>query len=99
MERSRTGKSAIPELRRASVRNGSKADARISSLKMIISLAVSERWKRSAPDGKNPVIFVTGYAEELQDRVPNATVIQKPVEEGELAAAVRKVLDMRCPPA
>ena len=36
-----------------------------------------------------PVIFVTGYAEELQDRMPGATVIQKPVKEGELAAAVR----------
>lgn len=40
-----------------------------------------------------PVIFVTGYAEELQGRVPNATVIQKPINEGQLGAAVRKVLD------
>ena len=39
-----------------------------------------------------PVIFVTGYAEELQDRVPDATVIQKPIKEHELAAAVAKVL-------
>ena len=46
-----------------------------------------------------PVIFVTGYAEELRDRAPNATVIQKPVKEGELAAAVRKVLNTNSPPA
>ena len=39
-----------------------------------------------------PVIFVTGYAEELQDRAPNATVIHKPIKEEELAAALRKVL-------
>jgi CheY-like chemotaxis protein len=40
-----------------------------------------------------PVIFVTGYAEELQDRAPDATVIQKPIKEVELAAAVRRMLD------
>jgi DNA-binding response OmpR family regulator len=39
-----------------------------------------------------PVIFVTGFAEELQDRAPDAMVIQKPVKDHELAAAVRKVL-------
>lgn len=40
-----------------------------------------------------PVIFVTGYAEELQERAPHATVIQKPIDEQELTAAVRQVLD------
>ena len=45
-----------------------------------------------------PVIFVTGYADELRDRAPGATVIQKPVKEHELAAAVRKVLDETSPP-
>ena len=39
-----------------------------------------------------PVIFVTGYAEELKDRAPDATVIQKPIKEHELTAAVSKVL-------
>ena len=39
-----------------------------------------------------PVIFVTGYADELQDRLPTATVVQKPVSDEELAAAVRRVL-------
>ncbi len=39
-----------------------------------------------------PVIFITGYAEELEERTPAATVIQKPVKQEELATAVRKVL-------
>lgn len=39
-----------------------------------------------------PVVFVTGYADELKDRVPNATVVQKPVKEEELAVAVRKIV-------
>lgn len=39
-----------------------------------------------------PVVYVTGYAEELQDRLPTATVVQKPIKEEELAVAVRQVL-------
>src|SRR4051794_32916123 len=39
-----------------------------------------------------PVIFITGYKDELKDRLPGATVIQKPVKEEELAATVRQVL-------
>ncbi len=43
-----------------------------------------------------PVIFVTGYApdikERLQDRLPGATIVEKPIKEAELLAAVRKVL-------
>jgi DNA-binding response OmpR family regulator len=39
-----------------------------------------------------PVIFITGYKEELEERLPGVTVIQKPVKEPELAATVRKVL-------
>lgn len=38
------------------------------------------------------VIFITGYKEELLDRLPGATVLQKPVKEQQLAAAVRAVL-------
>lgn len=38
-----------------------------------------------------PVIFITGYADELIDRAPDAIVVQKPIEEDELAAAVRRV--------
>ncbi len=40
-----------------------------------------------------PVIFITGYAAELEERAPEATVIQKPVKLDELAAALDKVLD------
>ena len=39
-----------------------------------------------------PVVFITGYADELIDRAPEAVVVQKPIDESELAAAVRKVL-------
>ncbi|MBA3512408.1 response regulator [Sphingomonas sp.] len=39
-----------------------------------------------------PVIFITGYAEELEGRATGATVIQKPVKQEELATAVRKAL-------
>jgi DNA-binding response OmpR family regulator len=39
-----------------------------------------------------PVIFITGFKEELLDRVPKAIVLQKPVKEDELAAAVRQAL-------
>jgi DNA-binding response OmpR family regulator len=37
-----------------------------------------------------PVVFVTGYADELIDRDPDAVVIQKPVNEDELRAAIRE---------
>lgn len=36
-----------------------------------------------------PVIFITGYADELKDRVPEAIVIQKPIKLEELASAVK----------
>ena len=39
-----------------------------------------------------PVIYITGYAEELEDRLPDAVVVQKPVRQEELATAVRQVL-------
>jgi two-component system, response regulator PdtaR len=39
-----------------------------------------------------PVIFITGYKDELLDRIPEASVIQKPVKEAELAIAVRRAL-------
>ena len=39
-----------------------------------------------------PVVFITGYKEELLDRVPTAVVIQKPIDDYELATAVRRVL-------
>lgn len=39
-----------------------------------------------------PVIFITGYRDELLDRSPAAIVIQKPVNRHELASAVRRAL-------
>jgi len=39
-----------------------------------------------------PVVFITGYLEELRDRAPAAIVVQKPVRENELAAAVDNAL-------
>jgi DNA-binding response OmpR family regulator len=39
-----------------------------------------------------PVVFITAYADELLDRVPNATVVQKPIKQNELDDAVRKIL-------
>ena len=39
-----------------------------------------------------PVIFITGYADELKHRAPDAVVIQKPVKAHELASAVRALI-------
>lgn len=42
-----------------------------------------------------PVIFITGYADDIAERVPDATVIRKPIKEDELKTAVRAVLARR----
>ncbi|GAA3903863.1 hypothetical protein GCM10022276_23150 [Sphingomonas limnosediminicola] len=39
-----------------------------------------------------PVVFITGYREELEERKPSAIVLQKPVKPDELADAVRRAL-------
>ena len=39
-----------------------------------------------------PVIFITGYADELTDRAPDAIVVQKPIKPEELEVAVRQAL-------
>ena len=39
-----------------------------------------------------PVIFVTGYAADLEERVPAAVVVNKPIKEQELASAVKRAL-------
>ena len=46
-----------------------------------------------------PVVFITGYAKELQERALDAVVVQKPVKQEQLAAAVGNVLRHRrdCP--
>ena len=47
-------------------------------------------------DRKIPVIFITGYADELRGRLignlSDAAILTKPVKKEELAAAVRKAL-------
>lgn len=40
-----------------------------------------------------PVLFITAYREELEDRKPGALVLQKPVKPDDLAAAVRWLMD------
>lgn len=35
-----------------------------------------------------PVLFITGYADELKERAPHATVVQKPIKREELMSAV-----------
>ena len=44
-----------------------------------------------------PVIFITGYADELIERAPNAIVVQKPIKEEELDEALRQALRDRLP--
>ena len=39
-----------------------------------------------------PVLFITAYREELEERKPGAVVLQKPVKAEALAEAVRRVL-------
>ena len=50
-----------------------------------------------------PLVFITGYADELRERlgddIPNAPVVQKPIKAAELEAAVRQVLPALHQPA
>lgn len=39
-----------------------------------------------------PVLFITAYREELEERKPDAVVLQKPIDPDALAEAVRRVL-------
>lgn len=38
-----------------------------------------------------PVIFITGYADELIERAPDAVVVQKPIDQQDLQNAVQRV--------
>ena len=42
-----------------------------------------------------PVLFITGYREELEERKPDAVVLQKPIKKEELSAAVRSLFPGR----
>ena len=39
-----------------------------------------------------PVVFITGYVEELLKRFPKAIAVQKPINEDELSCAVKQAL-------
>lgn len=43
-------------------------------------------------DRNLPVLFITGYREELEERKPDAIVLQKPVKKEALAEAVRGLM-------
>lgn len=42
-----------------------------------------------------PVLFITSYREQLEERKPGALILEKPVKQEELAAAVGKLLQAR----
>lgn len=42
-----------------------------------------------------PVLFITGYADELKDRAPTAMVVQKPIKREELMSAVGSLFSGR----
>ena len=46
-------------------------------------------------DREIPVLFITGYREELEERKPDAVVLQKPVKKEELAAAIGRLMQRK----
>ena len=46
-------------------------------------------------DRNLPVLFITGYREELEERKPDAIVLEKPITPEALAAAIDQVLPAR----
>ena len=42
-----------------------------------------------------PVLFITGYADELRERAPEAIVVQKPIKRDELMSAVGSLFSGR----
>lgn len=44
-----------------------------------------------------PVLFITAYREELEERKPDAIVLQKPIKKDELASAIRTVMIDKAP--
>lgn len=39
-----------------------------------------------------PFLFISGYAADIEARMPGAVIVEKPIKEAELAMAVRTVL-------
>ena len=48
-------------------------------------------------DRNIPVLFITAYRQELEERMPDAVVLQKPVKEQALEEAVRTLLGDKVP--
>ncbi len=46
-----------------------------------------------------PVLFITGFADELKERAPDATVVQKPIKREELMSAVGNLFAGRRQPS
>ncbi len=44
-----------------------------------------------------PVVFVSGYAADIRDKVPGAVIVEKPIKQASLEEAVRTVLTQRKP--
>jgi DNA-binding response OmpR family regulator len=42
-----------------------------------------------------PVVYITGYAADIERRVPGAVVVQKPIDPEELKAAIERVTKFR----
>ena len=42
-----------------------------------------------------PVLFITGYADELKERAPDAIVVQKPIKRDELMSAVGSLFSVQ----
>jgi DNA-binding response OmpR family regulator len=41
---------------------------------------------------QTPVIFISGYKDEIRERVPDAVIVDKPIKEAALKAAVKSAL-------
>ncbi len=41
---------------------------------------------------QTPVIFISGYKDEIRERVPDAVIVEKPIKEDALKAAVQSAL-------
>lgn len=42
-----------------------------------------------------PVLFITGYRDQLEERKPGALILEKPIKQEELAEAVGKLLQIK----
>ena len=71
--------------------NGEKIDLITADVRLLPGDGVSAV-EKICESHAIPVVFITGYADELHDRAPAAVVVQKPVKASQLEAAVGNVL-------